>query len=83
MYLSHYGLKKRPFSLSPNPEFLWLGEKHHEALSVLKYGIQEDKGFLLLTGDIGIGKTALINYLVSEIRDKMIVATVPNPATWS
>ena len=79
MYLSHYGLKKRPFSLSPNPEFLWLGEKHHEALSVLQYGIQEDKGFLLLTGDIGIGKTALINYLVTKIKDKMIVATVPNP----
>jgi general secretion pathway protein A len=79
MYLSHYNLQEKPFSISPDPKFLWLGEKHQEALAVLKYGILEDKGFLLLTGDIGTGKTALINSLVKIIDVAALVATVPDP----
>ena len=79
MYLSHYNLQEKPFSISPDPKFLWLGEKHQEALAVLKYGILEDKGFLLLTGDIGTGKTALINSLVKIIDVTALVATVPDP----
>ena len=45
MYLTHYNLRKKPFSISPDPSFLWLGNKHKEALAVLKYGILENKGF--------------------------------------
>ena len=60
MYLNHYNLREKPFDMSPGPRFLWLGEKHLEALATLKYGISENKGFLLLTGDVGVGKTALI-----------------------
>ena len=60
MYLSHYKLKKKPFDISPDPEFLWLGEKHQEGLAILKYGILQNKGFLMITGDVGTGKTALI-----------------------
>ena len=56
--LAHYGLKQKPFDISPDPEFLWLGEKHTEGLAILKYGILENKGFLLITGDVGTGKTA-------------------------
>ncbi len=79
MYLNHYSLREKPFSISPDPRFLWFGEKHKEALAVLKYGILEDKGFLLLTGDIGTGKTALINALVKIIDVAALVATVPDP----
>ena len=79
MYLSHYNLQEKPFSISPDPKFLWLGEKHQEALAVLKYGILEDKGFLLLTGDIGTGKTALINALIKIINVTALVAAVPDP----
>lgn len=79
MYLSHYNLQEKPFSISPDPKFLWLGEKHQEALAVLKYGILDDKGFLLLTGDIGTGKTALINALVKIIDVTALVAAVPDP----
>ncbi len=79
MYLSHYNLQAKPFGISPDPKFLWLGEKHREALAVLKYGIQEEKGFLLLTGDIGTGKTALINALVNIINVNALVASVPDP----
>ena len=79
MYLEHYGLKLKPFNISPDPHFLWLGERHKEALATLKYGIQEDKGFLLLTGDVGTGKTVLINRLIKHLDLKVIVATIPDP----
>ena len=58
---------------------LWLGEKHSEALATLKYGIYENKGFLVLTGNIGTGKTALINRLIKEIDVPTLIATIPDP----
>jgi general secretion pathway protein A len=79
MYRSFYNLNSKPFQITSDPKFLWLGEKHKEALSTLKYGILENKGFLLLTGDIGTGKTALINALVKIINVAAIVATIPDP----
>jgi len=79
MYLSHYHLSKIPFSISPDSNFLWLGEKHSEALATLKYGIFEDKGFLVLTGNIGTGKTALINRLIREIGVPVLIANIPDP----
>ena len=68
MYETYYNLKAMPFQITTDPKFLWLGEKHSEALATLKYGILENKGFLLLTGEVGTGKTALINRLVKMIR---------------
>jgi len=79
VYLTHYNLRAKPFSISPDPKFLWLGEKHREALAALKYGILENKGFLLLTGDIGSGKTALINTLIELIDVTALVAAIPDP----
>ena len=68
-----------PFQITTDPRFLWLGEKHSEALATLKYGVLENKGFLLLTGDVGTGKTALINRLVKIIDVAAIIAKVPDP----
>jgi len=79
MYLRHYGLNKMPFDISPDPGFLWLGEKHREALAHLKYGILGNKRFLLITGDVGTGKTALIKCLVRMIDVGAIVVTIPDP----
>ena len=79
MYETFYDLKLKPFQITTDPKFLWLGEKHTEALATLKYGIMENKGFLLLTGDVGTGKTALINRLVQMIDVAAIVAKVPDP----
>ncbi len=79
MYKTHYNLKAMPFQITTDPKFLWLGEKHSEALATLKYGILENKGFLLLTGDVGTGKTALINRLVKMIDVAAIVAKIPDP----
>jgi general secretion pathway protein A len=79
MYLSHYNLKEKPFQISTDPKFLWLGEKHKEALAILKYGIIDNKGFLLLTGDVGTGKTTLINALLNSLGEETIVAKVFDP----
>jgi general secretion pathway protein A len=79
MYLDHYKLQLKPFQISTDPKFLYLGEKHQEALAVLKYGIQDNKGFLLLTGDVGTGKTTLINALVDSLAADVFVAMVPDP----
>ena len=79
MYENFYNFKAMPFQLTSDPRFLWLGEKHSEALATLKYGILENKGFLLLTGDVGTGKTALINRLVKMIDVAAIIAKLPDP----
>lgn len=79
MYLSYYNLNKKPFQISTDPKFLWLGEKHKEALAILTYGILDNKGFLLLTGDVGTGKTTIINALINNLDDDVIAAHVPDP----
>ncbi len=79
MYQPFYGLKKKPFQISSDPAFMWLGEKHKEALATLKYGIIDNKGFLLLTGDVGTGKTTLINTLIQSLDDDIICTSVPDP----
>ena len=79
MYLDFYRLSLKPFQISTDPKFLWLGEKHQEALAVLKYGILDNKGFLLLTGDVGTGKTTLLNALVDSLGEDVLVAMVADP----
>lgn len=79
MYLSHYGLREKPFQITTDPKFLWLGEKHKEALATLKYGVLDRRGFLLLTGDVGTGKTTLIKTLVKDLSQDVVVATVVDP----
>ena len=59
MYLEFYGLTLPPFDITPNPRFLFLTEKHREALNHLLYGIRERKGYVQLTGEIGAGKTTV------------------------
>ena len=79
MFESFYGLNKKAFQITTDPQFLWMGEKHRDALATLKYGVMENKGFLLLTGDVGTGKTTLINRLVQDIADKAYTAKIPDP----
>jgi general secretion pathway protein A len=78
MYLSHYNLVEKPFQITTDPKSLWLGEKYQEALAALKYGVIDSKA-VLLTGDVGTGKTTLINALQGELDSNIIVATVPDP----
>ena len=60
MYLSFYGLKKEPFHTTPDPNFLYLSPTHKEALGAIIYGIEQRKGFISITGEVGVGKTTII-----------------------
>jgi general secretion pathway protein A len=66
MYETYYGLKENPFNVTPDPKFIYLGENHQEALAHLLYGVREKKGFVVITGEVGSGKTTLIHYLLSR-----------------
>lgn len=79
MYLSYYNLKEKPFQINTDPKFLWLGEKYKEALATLKYGVMGNRGFLLLTGNVGTGKTTIINALANNLGEKIIVAKITDP----
>lgn len=67
MYESFFGLRELPFSLTPDPRFLWLSDTHEEGLATLVYGITRSKGFLLLTGEVGTGKTTLLRAALREL----------------
>jgi len=79
MFLSHFKLQEKPFKLSIDPKFLWLGKKHKEALETMRYGILHGDGYVVLTGDVGTGKSTFAMALAKDLGDKVIVARVPYP----
>ena len=79
MYLEHYGLTRSPFEMTPDPSFLYLGETHREGLATLVYGVRARKGFLLLTGEVGTGKTTLLHALLSQLDASTASAFIFNP----
>ena len=78
MYLTFYGLTEKPFNPTPDPRFLYMCPGHREALAQLQYGVQERKGFILLTGRVGTGKTTLLNALRQRLDGQTAVAFVFN-----
>ena len=74
MYKNFFGLRENPFNVNPDPRFLYLTSKTREALAQLTYGIQRRQGFILLTGEVGTGKTTLINYLLDWLRNQRMSA---------
>jgi type II secretory pathway predicted ATPase ExeA len=79
MYTAYYNLKETPFNQLVDPKYTWLSEKQLEALAAFKQNYIDKKGFFLITGDAGTGKTAFIKRLLAEIESKTIVATVTDP----
>lgn len=79
MYTDHFGLTESPFSIAPNPQYLFMSRLHREALAHLLYGIQADGGFILLTGEVGTGKTTLCRCLLEQIPTDIDIAFVLNP----
>ncbi|HYB69184.1 MAG TPA: AAA family ATPase [Candidatus Bathyarchaeia archaeon] len=78
IYLNFYGLERDPFGVTPDPEFLFMTPGHREALAQLLYGIQERKGFMLVTAEVGMGKTTLLQTLRRELDSTTAVAYVSN-----
>ncbi len=79
MYLSFYGLKKQPFHITPDPEFLYLSPSHNEALAAITHGVEERKGFIAVTGDVGVGKTTILrSYLESKKDESLKIVYVFN-----
>jgi general secretion pathway protein A len=79
MYAQYFGLRDNPFTITPNPRYLYLGARHSEALAHLIYGVTESSGFIQLTGEVGTGKTLLIRSLLEQLPDHVDVALIVNP----
>jgi general secretion pathway protein A len=79
MYTAFYGLREKPFALSPDPRFLFLAESHREALAHLLYGIEQGEGFIAITGEVGTGKTTLCRTLLRRLGPEVEVAFLFNP----
>lgn len=79
MYTSFFGLHEKPFSITPDPRYLFMSERHAEALAHLLYGVKESGGFIQLTGEVGTGKTTLIRSLLQQMPDTADVALILNP----
>ena len=78
MYLTFYGLTETPFNATPDPRFLYMTPGHREALAQLQYGVQERKGFIVLVGKVGTGKTTLLHALWQRLKDESAISFVVN-----
>ena len=79
MYLSFFGLNEKPFAITPDPRYLYLSERHAEALAHLLYGINEAGGFIQLTGEVGTGKTTIVRSLLAQTPKNAEIALILNP----
>jgi len=80
MYTAFYGLREKPFALSPDPRFLYLAGSHREALAHLLYGIEQGEGFISVTGEVGTGKTTLCRTLLERLEGEVEIAFLFNPS---
>lgn len=79
MYTSFFGLNEKPFTITPDPRYLFMSERHGEGLAHLVYGVTESGGFIQLTGEVGTGKTTLVRTLLGQIPDEVDIALILNP----
>lgn len=79
MYESYYGLSSKPFQLTPDPEFFFASKLHKRAMSYLQYGLSQAEGFIVITGDIGTGKTTIANSLLDNIETDILAAQIVTP----
>lgn len=79
MYQRHFGLSRQPFSIAPNPRFLYMSPQHREALAILLYGVRTSDGFVQLTGEVGTGKTTICRCLIEQLPQAVDIALILNP----
>jgi len=78
MYEEFYHLTEKPFTLSPDPSFLFLGKSHRRAMNILEYGVESDAGITVISGEVGTGKTTLVRNLLAELGDDVTVGLITN-----
>lgn len=78
MYKAFYGLKDNPFSIQPDPDFLYFGRRHTYAYAMMEYGIKDKAGFIVISGEIGCGKTTLVRHLLNNLSSSLTVGLVYN-----
>ena len=79
LYQAYFGLSEAPFSIAPAPRYLYMSQRHQEALAHLLYGLSGEGGFVLLTGEVGTGKTTICRSLLEQIPDSCDLAYIFNP----
>lgn len=81
MYLGYYNLTKEPFYITPDPEFLFLSESHKQAIASIIYGVEKRKGFIAITGDVGVGKTTIVRSYLEQVKNEGLkIAYIFNPS---
>jgi general secretion pathway protein A len=80
MYEAFYGFREKPFNLTPDPKFLYLSAKHHEAFAHLEFGLQQRGGFIVVTGEVGTGKTTICRYFLERLDETTVSAFILYPA---
>ena len=78
MYESYYGLREKPFSILPDPDLIYWGESHRFAFAMLEFGVMNNAGFTVITGEIGCGKTTLVRYLLRQLDQHTAVGLISN-----
>src|SRR5262245_5819960 len=78
MYEKFYGLSEKPFAMTPDPAFLFLGSKHMAGLAMLQYGVLNQAGIVILTGSIGAGKTTLVRQLLNDTGSDVTIGLISN-----
>src|SRR5512136_65975 len=79
MYKEYFGLKENPFSIAPDPHYFYMSQGHREALAHLVYGFNSNGGFILLTGEVGTGKTMVCRCLLEQLPENTEIAFILNP----
>src|SRR6201987_3807248 len=78
MYEAYYQLREKPFSILPDPDLIYWGRMHTMAFAMLEFGIMNNAGFTVITGEIGCGKTTLLRYLMRSLHPRMTIGLISN-----
>lgn len=78
MYVAYYGFRERPFALTPDPEYMFLAHDHRTAMTLIEYGLTQQAPLMLITGEVGCGKTTVIRYLLSRLDESTTVGLISN-----